>query len=600
MRPQGVTRWLLAQLQPHARLVTFGLATAILAGSIGTVDPLLMRHLIDSAPAKHNLIESLPTVIFITLCFVGVSAFGGLGTLLSFRVAQLISQDLRVDLLEHMTSLSADWHERTFLGEKLSRIEQDVQQIAEFGSEAANSSLRTVIFFFVNLVIMFFLNWRITLSVMPLLPFFLWVRAHFRSRIRSYADQAQAGVGNASGVLAEHLGAVPQIQILGAENAQISRTVGAWIHMLAAQWKQRRTEVAFSISITTVLACGILIVLGFGFHEFLLGVLSLGGLVAFYAYVTRIFGPISTAMELYSRTQRVSASIRRVREVLETSSSVPDVGELSTIALPLRFGLVCKNVSFAYSAKERALRDVSFHIDACERVALIGKSGSGKSTLSRLMARMSDPMSGQVILEDRTIADYTLRTLRKTICYVPQQPVLFSGTIRDNLLYANASATSDEIRDAVEVAQLAPLLARLPLGIDTILGPEAVGLSGGERQRLAIARGLLRNAPVLVLDESTSALDLPTEEAIFRAIANARPNQMLIVISHRLRSLTWVDRMILLDSGTVSAEGSHASLYRESALYRSLYEREGQTELDDSLQREAERPAVSLQLNETR
>jgi ABC-type multidrug transport system fused ATPase/permease subunit len=280
--------------------------------------------------------------------------------------------------------------------------------------------------------------------------------------------------------------------------------------------------------------------------------------------------------------------------VLETSSSVPDLGELSTIALPLQSGLACKNVSFAYSAEERALRDVSFHIDACERIALIGKSGSGKSTLSRLMARMSDPMSGQVILEDRTITDYTLRTLRKTICYVPQQPVLFSGTIRDNLLYANADATSDEIRDAVEVAQLAPLLARLPLGIDTMLGPEAVGLSGGERQRLAIARGLLRHAPVLVLDESTSALDLPTEEAIFRAIADARPNQMLIVISHRLRSLTWVDRMILLDSGTISAEGTHASLYRENALYRSLYERDGQTELDDLLEREAERPVVPL------
>jgi ABC-type multidrug transport system fused ATPase/permease subunit len=491
-----------------------------------------------------------------------------------------------------MTNLSADWHERTFLGEKLSRIEQDVQQIAEFGSEVANSSLRTVIFFFVNLVIMFFLNWRITLSVMPLLPFFLWVREHFRSRIRSYADQAQAGVGNASGVLAEHLGAVPQIQILGAENAQISRTVGAWIHMLSVQWKQRRTEVTFSISITTVLACAIMIVLGFGFHEYLLGALSLGGLVAFYAYVTRIFGPISTAMELYSRTQRVSASIRRVREVLETSPSVPDLGEISTIHFPLRSGIACKNVWFSYSAEERALRDVSFHIDPGERVALIGKSGSGKSTLSRLMARMSDPKSGQVFLEDRATTDYTLRALRKTICYVPQQPVLFSGTIRDNLLYANADATQEEIRYAVEVAQLSPLLARLPLGLDTILGPDAVGLSGGERQRLAIARGLLRHAPILVLDESTSALDLPTEGAIFRAIADARPNQILIVISHRLRSLTWVDRMILLHSGAISAEGTHASLYRESALYRSLYEREGQTEMDGLLQGEPERSAV--------
>jgi ABC-type multidrug transport system fused ATPase/permease subunit len=594
METQSRSRWLWKQLQPHAKLVAMGLAAAVLAGSIGTIDPLLMRHLIDSAPLKHKLIESLPSILLITLCFMGVSAFGGIGTLLSFRVAQLVSQDLRVALLEHMTSLSADWHERTFLGEKLSRIEQDVQQIAAFGSEVANSSLRTVIFFFVNLAIMFSLNWRITLSVMPLLPLFLWVRAHFRTRIQSYADEAQAGVGKAAGKLAEHLAAVPQLQILGAEAAQISRTVGAWVHMLGAQWKQRRTEVAFSISITTVLACGILIVLGLGFHELLLGALSLGGLVAFYAYVTRIFGPISTAMELYSRTQRMSASMRRVREVLETASSVPDHGNTTMLPEPLASGIVCKNVSFLYPNEERALRDVSFNIGARERVALIGKSGSGKSTLLRLMARMSDPASGQVILEGSSITEYTLRALRQTICYVPQQPILFSGTIRDNLLYANADATQKEIDLAVDVAQLSSLLARLPHGIETMLGPEAVGLSGGERQRLAIARGLLRNAPILILDESTSALDLPTEEAIFRAIAAARPDQILIVISHRLRSLTWVDRLILLDSGTLAGEGTHSSLYRTSALYRSLYEHEGQIEGRDLRNTDSQQPAVEV------
>jgi ABC-type multidrug transport system fused ATPase/permease subunit len=325
-----------------------------------------------------------------------------------------------------------------------------------------------------------------------------------------------------------------------------------------------------------------------GVHEYLLDALSLGGLVAFYAYVTRIFEPISTAMELYSRTQRMLASARRVREVLQTDPSVPDRGGLGIVPSPLTRGLACDRVSFAYPDAEQVLRDVSFRIGTNEHVALIGRSGSGKSTLSRLLARMADPTCGQVLLEGRPATEYALSALRGAVCYVPQQPVLFSGTIRENLLYANANATEGEINIAVESAQLRPLLSRLPLGLDTVLGPEAVGLSGGERQRLAVARALLRHSAVLVLDESTSALDLPTEQAVFRSIASTRTDLALVVISHRLRSLTWVDRIVLLDSGRIVAQGTHGVLYRENALYRSLYEREGQVVDDHLRSREGE------------
>jgi ABC-type multidrug transport system fused ATPase/permease subunit len=251
-------------------------------------------------------------------------------------------------------------------------------------------------------------------------------------------------------------------------------------------------------------------------------------------------------------------------------------------------------VSFAYPDADQVLRDVSFRIGTNEHVALVGKSGSGKSTLSRLLARMADPTSGQVLLEGSPATEYALSAIRGAVCYVPQQPVLFSGTIRENLLYANANATEGEINIAVESAQLRSLLARLPHGLDTALGPEAVGLSGGERQRLALARALLRRSAVLVLDESTSALDLPTEQAIFRSIASVRADLALVVISHRLRSLTWVDRIVLLDSGVIVAQGTHRVLYRENALYRSLYEREGKSEDDHLDGDESDNPSRQL------
>ena len=570
--------WLSRRLRPHVKDVIIGLTMSGVAGLISTLDPLLMRHLIDDTLPKRRLGASLITVILITLSFVGRSGISGLGGLVSFRVAQSLGHDLRVELLAHMTSLSAEWHERTLLGEKLSRIERDVQQISQFGAEIANAVFRTAIFFFVNLAIMFSLNWRMTLSVLPLLPLFFWVVTHFRSRIKYYADQSQMEIGKASGSVTEHLGAVPQIQILGAEEVRISRTVGAWIGMLSAQWAQRRTEIAFSFAIMTVLALASFTVLGLGVHEYLLGALSLGGLIAFYAYVTRVFEPISTAMEWYSRSQRMLASTRRVREVMQTESSVPDNGVMATAPSPLLLGLSCEGVTFAYSGSDLVLRDVSLHVGSGEHIALVGKSGSGKSTLSRLLARMADPSSGRILLEGTPTTEYTLRTLRRIVSYVPQQPVLFSGTVRDNLLYANADATDEEISAAIEAAQLLPVLARLPNGLDTVLYPEAVGLSGGERQRLAVARALLRRPDILVLDESTSALDLPTEQAIFRAIAGFRSDLALIVISHRLRSLTWIDRIILLDSGSIVAQGTHGALYAENALYRSLYEREGDVE----------------------
>jgi ATP-binding cassette subfamily B protein len=276
-------------------------------------------------------------------------------------------------------------------------------------------------------------------------------------------------------------------------------------------------------------------------------------------------------MDLYARLQSVGASIRRVRELLTLEPSVPDRGTRQLDGCELKHGFVLADVRCCYGTKI-VLDHFNLRIEAGERIAVIGSSGSGKSTLARLLVRAADPGSGSIWLEGRSMSEYTLTSLRHAVCYVPQQPALFNGSVRDNLLYANLHATSAELRRAIDTAQLAPVLRRMPQGLDTPLGPEGVSLSGGEKQRLALARSLLRNSPVLILDEATSALDAPTERAVLSAISEFRTHQTMILISHRISSLAWVDRFVLLDAGRIASEGNHPALYAQCTLYRSLYD----------------------------
>jgi ABC-type bacteriocin/lantibiotic exporter with double-glycine peptidase domain len=563
--------WLLLRLGPMLWRIVLGLVCVSLAGLAATIDPLLMRSLIDLALPQRNLRWALEIAGGIGLCYFGRSVLSAAGSLVNFSIAQRCVRDLRIALLDQMNRLSADYHEQTSTGEKLTRIEHDVDEIANLGADTANQSIRAILFFALNLVMMARLNLPMTLTVLPFMPLFAIIQRRFSVLLRARADEARIGVGAAASVLTEHLGAVPQIQFLGAEEACAQRTVSIWDGMLRAQWTQRRTQIEFSLAIGAILVTSILVVLGFGSVKVLEGVLTIGGLVAFYAYGTRVFDPVSSAMDLYARLQSVGASIRRVREILDLEPTVRDSGALLLKSGGLSRGFDIQEVSFSYGAKT-ALSNLNLQIGAGERIALIGASGSGKSTLARLLVRAADPESGSILLENHPLTEYTLASIRATVCYVPQHPVLFQGSVRENLLYANPRASVEQMHRAIEAVELDSVLSRLPQGLNTLLGPGAAGLSGGERQRLAVARSLLRESAALVLDEATSALDAPTERLVLQAVAQFRPNQTIILISHRIRTLTWVDRLVLLDQNRIVATGIHSTLHARSTLYRSLFE----------------------------
>jgi ABC-type bacteriocin/lantibiotic exporter with double-glycine peptidase domain len=571
MRARSDFVWLLTRLTSLRWRIALGLLCVSLAGVAITIDPLLMRRLIDDALPRHRMHEVFILVAGIGLCYYSRNALYGLGSLVNFSIAQRCVRDLRFALLEQMNRLSVDYHEQTPTGEKLTRLEHDVDEISNLGADTANQSIRAVLFFVLNLTMMAKLSLQMTLVVLPLIPLFAIVQRKFSRLLKAKAEDARQEVGSATAILNEHLSAVPQIQFLGAETLSAGRAASVWDGMLRAQWIQRRTQISFSLSISAVLVAAVIVAFAFGSMKVLGGSLTIGGLVAYTTYVTRVFEPVSSAMDLYARIQSVGASIRRVREVLSLEPSVQDKGHRELDHQHLKQGIEIQGVSFAYN-QDLVLKELQLRIAPGERIALIGSSGSGKSTLARLLVRAADPGAGTILIDGRPLSDYTLASLRRTICYVPQHPILFQGSVRENLLYANPKATDIEIGRALDAAQFSETLRRLPQGLETQLGPEAVSLSGGERQRLAIARALLRDSAVLIFDESTSALDAPTEHAVFSKLATFGDRQTLILISHRLSALAWVDRFAVLDRGRVTETGTHRQLYAQSTIYRSLYD----------------------------
>lgn len=560
------------QLRPALLPAVNGLLLAVLSGMLSTLDPLLMRSLIDSRLPHHDMASSLLLVFAIVGCLLGSVLALLWSNNLNFTVEQEIGQRLRIAILEQLNRLSADFHENTPAGENMTRLGADVDQISQLAAEIGSSTVRAAVFLLVNLGVMLYLNATMTLAIVPTLFLFSWLQNHFASLMRQRADIAQSETGRASSILYEYISSLPQIQLLCAEKVVVANAVSVWSGMVLARKRQKGTELLYSGTINASFLLATLLVLGFGSYQFMHNALTIGALVAFYAYQTRVFAPVSIATDLYSRLQRVGASVRRVRAVLDSEPQVPDMGHITTSPKLIRQGLTLDGIQYSYRGDRPALNGISLHVAAGESLAIVGPSGSGKSTLARLLVRLSDPQRGSLTLDGYSLRDYSLSALRQTICFVPQKPIFFNGSIRENLLYANPAATDSELGRVLDVAQFIRVLDRLPNGLDTQLGPSGYSLSGGELQRLALARALLRKAPVFVLDECTSALDVPTEQLILASIAEYCTGSVLIVITHRLASVAWVKRIAVLDRGQIAAAGDHNTLYERSLLYRTLYQ----------------------------
>lgn len=535
------------------------------------LDPLLIKWLIDKVLPKRDLrllLLAAGGFLGIYVCRLGFSALAGI---VSFRTVQNLVFRIRLDILEHMNRLSADYHESTPIGEKLYRMEQDVDQVAELGSSLVPYVLQTTFNAVFVIGTMFFLDFRLTILLLPLMPLFFVFRRHFESRLRQASDRAQQESSRESSFLQEHLSSVIQIQLLHRERSQVQ----AFLERAEARMKSLNhrtlTETLFRSCCMAVIAVGTIATLGYGGYEVFVGALTVGGLVAFYSYLARLFDPLNAAVDIYSRFNRLSASIRRILEVIEKTPTVSESLGAVHLPSPSRGYVELQEVSFSYGKGTPVVDGLELKLEAGEKVALVGISGSGKSTISKLIARLYDVNQGAVYIDGIDVRAVRLESLRTKVCYLMQDAVLFDRTLKENLLLGKPSATSEELIEALAIADLGELIGQLPQGWDTPIGPKGNFLSGGERQRLALARLVLQNPSVLLLDESTSALDGPSEHRVFTNLVERFTDKTIVFVSHRISSLKWVDRIVVLSGGIVEEQGTHDRLVGNGGLYSLLH-----------------------------
>jgi ATP-binding cassette subfamily B protein len=558
----------LAFLLPYrAQVIYASIALVVTAGATLSLGQGI-RLVIDSGFASGQadvLVDSLSL-------FVGFVVLLTIGTFVRFYfvswIGERISADIRQAVYSHLIHIHPGFFETNAPSEIQSRITTDTTLLQTVIGSSVSIALRNVLMFIGGVTLLFFTNAKLSLIVLASVPFVVAPIILFGRRVRRLSRTSQdrlADVGSYAGESLRHIKVVQSFNHQGADEAAFDARVNqAFIVSV-----QRIRERSMLVAIVMLLVFGaVATMLWVGGQDVLAGQTTGGELAAFIFYAFIVAGSVGAISEVLSDLQRAAGATERLVELLESPSEIVEqegAGGIESAKLDLRF----TDVHFTYPTRptEKVINGVSFVAEPGEMVALVGPSGAGKSTLFDLVQRFYDPNDGAILMAGQDIRELSLEAVRGAVGYVPQDPVLFSGTLRENLVYADAQASDEEIQEALELAHAAGFVAGLSQGLDTTVGEDGVGLSGGQRQRLAIARALLSKPAVLLLDEATSALDAESENHIRLSIDGLKGRMTILVIAHRLSTVRQADRILVLENGQIIDSGTHDQLMGSSDLY---------------------------------
>jgi ATP-binding cassette subfamily B protein/subfamily B ATP-binding cassette protein MsbA len=490
-------------------------------------------------------------------------------TQLQVDAGQRIVYDLRARLLSHLQALPLRHHVTSKTADSVYRLDSDAYSVSDLVLGGvfplAMAGLKLTVMF----VILLRLDAALALLSLTVAPFLYACLRYYSVRMTDRAEQVKTRESALVERAFEILSSIRAVKSFARERHELARFERTGDETMRARLRLTWQESLFSVVVTAITLAGTAVVLIVGGLHVLEGTLTIGELLVVIAYLAAVYNPLSSIAETIGSLQQAIVSARRVREILALTPETldaPDAADAARVSGQIRF----EQVSFAYDDGRPVLTDVTFQARPGEMVAVVGLTGAGKTTLVSLIPRFFEPTGGRVLVDGLDVARYRLRSLRERIALVPQEPVLFSGTIADNIRYGQLDASDAQVEAAARAAHVHEFVQRLPMGYATEVAEAGATLSGGERQRLGIARALLKDAPILILDEPTSALDAISEETVFAALRRLRHGRTTIVIAHRLSTIRDATRILVLDGGRLVAQGTHDELLRSNELYRRM------------------------------
>jgi subfamily B ATP-binding cassette protein MsbA len=574
-------------LRPYAGSLAMILAAMLVETAMSLAAPWPLKIILDNVVGSHKPPEWLHALRFVDLggdklelaAVAGmlVVAIAALGAVASYvenyyteSVSQWVAHDLRTRVYEHLHRLSLGFYDTHQVGAILSTITADVKTIQNFASSGTLGILVDLMTIVGMLAIMFWLDWDFALIAIAATPFLLLFVARFNRAVKKATHEVRKHQAEIVSVVQEGLESVRVVKAYGREDREQENLSAVSHATVDSALKARRIKSVLSPAVAIVAALCTGIVLWRGTSLVLSGVMTIGALTVFLTYLSKFFKPVQDLAKMGSTIAQTAVAIERVQAILATDTVIPerlDARDPGT----LQGGIEFEHVAFAYDPKAPVLKDVHTKIAPGQFVGIVGPTGGGKSTIVSMLPRFYDPSDGRVLIDGFDLREFTVRGLRGQIGFVLQDTVLFRGTVRDNIAYGRPSASDAEIVAAAQLANADEFIAKMPDGYHTMVGERGLTLSGGQRQRIGIARAIIRNAPILILDEPTAALDTESEKLVMEALERLMKGRTVLTIAHRLSTIREAHKIIVLKDGVVAEEGTHDELVARNGVYAELW-----------------------------